>query len=309
MPTTTPAPKSSSRDASRDRPVAVTLAHCRQEHFPSSDSSCSRTSSSARRIAQRYYRELRRRVRMARLLDPSARGQAPMAPTMPDVRLIGTSPPALSLSGFERSDRVELAQSWPRCGAERKRPARGPRLGRTYVGDRPIPVGRDLAIEQPVPRSHRPFPAFDAGIRDRVGSRRKLGEANVRVGQCRDGPRLREGSPASIVELVREVLLRSTQLMATQTDHPRKVKGAGRRRVGPRYQGQAIAADAHLRIGTREMLIEDVSHSAGHSLRVIDGVEGLVVDQRIRVRTDGRTLGNPGTSTGVLRLRLVPSPS
>ena len=63
------------------------------------------------------------------------------------------------------------------------------------------------------------------------------------------------------------------------------------------------------RTGTAETLIEDPLPAAGHNLRGIGGPGSHVVDHRIRVRTDGRTVGNPWTPIGVLRLRLVPSPS
>jgi len=49
---------------------------------------------------------------MARLLDPASPGHAKQPPTLLDVRLIGMSPSAFSLSGFERVDGVEYAQSW-----------------------------------------------------------------------------------------------------------------------------------------------------------------------------------------------------
>jgi hypothetical protein len=49
---------------------------------------------------------------MARLLDPHTPGHAKQPPTLLDVRLIGMSPSAFSLSGFERVEGVEYAQSW-----------------------------------------------------------------------------------------------------------------------------------------------------------------------------------------------------
>jgi hypothetical protein len=49
---------------------------------------------------------------MARLLDPRTSGHARQPPTLLDVRLIGMSPSAFSLSGFERVQGVEYAQSW-----------------------------------------------------------------------------------------------------------------------------------------------------------------------------------------------------
>ena len=64
------------------------------------------------RVEQCYDEELRRHVRMARLLNPATPGHAKQPPTLLDVRLIGMSPSAFSLSGFERVDGVEYAQSW-----------------------------------------------------------------------------------------------------------------------------------------------------------------------------------------------------
>ena len=49
---------------------------------------------------------------MARLLDPATPGHARQPPTLMDVRLIGMSPTAFSLTGFERVEGVEYAQSW-----------------------------------------------------------------------------------------------------------------------------------------------------------------------------------------------------
>jgi len=70
------------------------------------------------RAEQCYDEELRRHVRMARLLDPGTPGHAKQPPTLLDVRLIGMSPSAFSLSGFERVQRVEYAQSWLMQGAD-----------------------------------------------------------------------------------------------------------------------------------------------------------------------------------------------
>ena len=64
------------------------------------------------RVEQCYDEDLRRHVRMARLLDPTAPGHARQPPTLLDVRLIGMSPSAFSLSGIERVEGVEFAQSW-----------------------------------------------------------------------------------------------------------------------------------------------------------------------------------------------------
>jgi hypothetical protein len=64
------------------------------------------------RVEQCYDEELRRHVRMARLLDPATPSHAKQPPTLLDVRLIGMSPSAFSLSGFERVNGTEYAQPW-----------------------------------------------------------------------------------------------------------------------------------------------------------------------------------------------------
>ena len=64
------------------------------------------------RVEQCYDEDLRRHVRMALLLDPATPGYARPPPKLLDVRLIGMSPSAFSLSGFERVEGVEYAQSW-----------------------------------------------------------------------------------------------------------------------------------------------------------------------------------------------------
>ena len=55
---------------------------------------------------------------MARLLDPGTPGRSRQPPTLLDVRLIGMSPSAFSLTGFERVDGSEYAQSWLVQGAD-----------------------------------------------------------------------------------------------------------------------------------------------------------------------------------------------
>ena len=64
------------------------------------------------RVEQCYDEDLRRHLRIARLLDPTKPGHAKMPPSLYDVQLIGMGPSALSLSGFERVLGVEYAQSW-----------------------------------------------------------------------------------------------------------------------------------------------------------------------------------------------------
>jgi hypothetical protein len=74
------------------------------------------------RVEQCYDEELRHHVRQARLLDPYAPGRRTDAPTLHDARLIGMSPSAFSLAGFERADGAEYAQSWLVTQAPRPRP-------------------------------------------------------------------------------------------------------------------------------------------------------------------------------------------
>ena len=64
------------------------------------------------RVEQCYDEELRRHVRYARLLDPGATGHTGAVPTLLDVRLIAMSPQAFTLTGLERCDGAEYAQSW-----------------------------------------------------------------------------------------------------------------------------------------------------------------------------------------------------
>jgi hypothetical protein len=64
------------------------------------------------RVEECFDEELRRHVRMARLLDRSAPVHTTDVPTLLDVRLIAMSPLAFSLTGFERIDGTEYAQSW-----------------------------------------------------------------------------------------------------------------------------------------------------------------------------------------------------
>jgi hypothetical protein len=64
------------------------------------------------RVEECFDEGLRRHVRMARLLDPGAPVRTADVPTLLDVRLIAMSPLAFSLTGFERIDGAEYAQSW-----------------------------------------------------------------------------------------------------------------------------------------------------------------------------------------------------
>lgn len=64
------------------------------------------------RVEQCYDEDLRRHLRIARLLDPGTPGHAKQPPSLYDVQLIGMSPSAFSLAGFERLEGVDYAQSW-----------------------------------------------------------------------------------------------------------------------------------------------------------------------------------------------------
>jgi hypothetical protein len=65
------------------------------------------------RIEECRDEELRRYVRTAKLLPADAPAiYAPLLPELLDVRIVSMSPQAFTLSGFERIDGVEYAQSW-----------------------------------------------------------------------------------------------------------------------------------------------------------------------------------------------------
>jgi hypothetical protein len=56
--------------------------------------------------------ELRRYVRTARLFDVGSAIYSDKLPELLDVRIVGMSPQAFTLAGFERVEGVEYAQSW-----------------------------------------------------------------------------------------------------------------------------------------------------------------------------------------------------
>jgi len=56
--------------------------------------------------------DLRRYVRRARLFDEANVLPSKALPELLDVRLMAMSPQAFTLTGFERADGVEYAQSW-----------------------------------------------------------------------------------------------------------------------------------------------------------------------------------------------------
>jgi len=64
------------------------------------------------RVEQMYDEELRRYVRMARLLDPLRPVEPDQLPPLYDPNLVGMSPLAFTLAGFERVNAVDYAQSW-----------------------------------------------------------------------------------------------------------------------------------------------------------------------------------------------------
>ena len=65
------------------------------------------------RIEECRDEELRRYVRTAKLLPSDSGGiEAPLLPELLDVRIVSMSPLAFTLTGFERIDGVEYAQSW-----------------------------------------------------------------------------------------------------------------------------------------------------------------------------------------------------
>ena len=64
------------------------------------------------RIEERRDDDLRRYVRTARLVDPDIVISSNPTPELLDVRIMAMSPQAFTLTGFERVDGVEYAQSW-----------------------------------------------------------------------------------------------------------------------------------------------------------------------------------------------------
>jgi hypothetical protein len=64
------------------------------------------------RVEQMYDEELRRYVRIARLLDSDRPVNADQLPPLLDAALMAMSPLAFTLAGFERVESVEYAQSW-----------------------------------------------------------------------------------------------------------------------------------------------------------------------------------------------------
>lgn len=65
------------------------------------------------RVEESRDAELRRYVRTATFAPPDSMGVArQLLPALLDVHMIGMSPLAFTLAGFERIDGVEYAQSW-----------------------------------------------------------------------------------------------------------------------------------------------------------------------------------------------------
>ena len=64
------------------------------------------------RVEARMDEELRRYVKLARLADLFSVVSAGQQPELLDVTLVAMSPQAFTLSGFERDNGTEFAQSW-----------------------------------------------------------------------------------------------------------------------------------------------------------------------------------------------------
>ena len=64
------------------------------------------------RVEQVYDEDLRRYVPMARLLDPLRPVEPDQLQPLYDPALVGMSPLAFTLAGFERVNTVDYAQSW-----------------------------------------------------------------------------------------------------------------------------------------------------------------------------------------------------
>jgi len=67
------------------------------------------------RIEECLDANLRRYVRTGRLCDEAIVLRSETLPELFDVRLLAMSPQAFTLTGFERADGVEYAQSWLVC--------------------------------------------------------------------------------------------------------------------------------------------------------------------------------------------------
>lgn len=64
------------------------------------------------RIEECRDEEMRRYVRTARLFDEANVRPSKVLPELLDVRIMAMSPQAFTLTGFERVDGIEYAQSW-----------------------------------------------------------------------------------------------------------------------------------------------------------------------------------------------------
>ncbi|MDQ6619685.1 MAG: hypothetical protein M3Z31_08315 [Pseudomonadota bacterium] len=64
------------------------------------------------RVEQVFDDDLRRYLRLARLVDCQRPVDADQLPPLYDARLMAMSPVAFTLSGFERVNAVDYAQSW-----------------------------------------------------------------------------------------------------------------------------------------------------------------------------------------------------
>lgn len=64
------------------------------------------------RVEQLYDETLNRHIRIAQLLNPLRPVRPEQLPTLYDPVLLAMSPQAFTLTGFERLDGVDYAQSW-----------------------------------------------------------------------------------------------------------------------------------------------------------------------------------------------------
>lgn len=64
------------------------------------------------RVEQVFDEHLHRYVRLARLIDPDRPAAADQLPPLYDATIMAMSPLAFTLTGFERLDGVDYAQSW-----------------------------------------------------------------------------------------------------------------------------------------------------------------------------------------------------
>ena len=100
------------------------------------------------RVEQLYDETLHRHIRIARVLNTLRPKDPDELPTLYDPVLLAMSPQAFSLTGFERIEGVDYAQSWLVMPAQRPRQADD---GRMRLGSRGLGGEIPLLIEMATP--------------------------------------------------------------------------------------------------------------------------------------------------------------